>query len=73
MGTSGSFPGVKRPGHEADHSPKSRMQYTFMPLCSVKAQGQLYLLSLTVREVYKLLSLLFYNFLRLPLTCVTHP
>jgi hypothetical protein len=52
MGTRGSFPGVKRPGREADHSPpfsaeEQRMsgaihplpQYALMTLCSVKAQG----------------------------------
>jgi hypothetical protein len=54
MGTRGSFPGVKLPEHEADHSPPSSaevkrmsgampplLQYAFMARCSVKAQGQL--------------------------------
>jgi hypothetical protein len=48
MGTRGSFPGVKRPGREADHSPSSRAevknawsytstpQYVFMAWCLVK-------------------------------------
>jgi uncharacterized membrane protein len=48
MGTSGSFPGVRRPGCEADHSPPSSSraksawsytsspQYAFMAWCSVK-------------------------------------
>jgi hypothetical protein len=47
--------GVKRPGHEADHShivPRSKNEwnytsiprYAFKAWCSVKAQGQLYLL-----------------------------
>jgi hypothetical protein len=51
--------GVKRPGREADHSPPSSvevkecvelyLQYSFMEWCSAKkkAQGQLYLLSLS--------------------------
>jgi hypothetical protein len=55
MGTRGSFPGLKRPRREADHSPPysaevknewsytSTPQYAFMAWCSVKAQGQLYL------------------------------
>jgi hypothetical protein len=55
IGAKGSFPGVKRPGREADHSLQpsaevknawsytSTPQYAFMALCSVKAQGQLYL------------------------------
>jgi hypothetical protein len=49
--------GVKRPGREADHSISCRgqrmsgaiprlPQYVFMAWCSVKAQGQLYLLLL---------------------------
>jgi hypothetical protein len=58
MGTVGSFPGVKRPQREADHSPPSSAevkdawsytstpQYVFMAWCSVKAQIQLYLLPL---------------------------
>jgi len=45
--TRGSFPGVKRPGHEADHSPPSSaevknawsytplLQYNFIAWCSV--------------------------------------
>jgi hypothetical protein len=48
MGTGGSFPGVKRPGREANHSPPpsaevnnawrytSTPQYTFMAWCLVK-------------------------------------
>jgi hypothetical protein len=48
MGTRGSFPGVKRPGREADHSHPSSAevknawsytsipQYVFMAWCSVK-------------------------------------
>jgi hypothetical protein len=61
MGTSGSFPGVKRPGREADHSTPSSAskngwsytstpQYAFMAWYSTKAQGQpyLYLTSFTV-------------------------
>jgi hypothetical protein len=55
MSTRGSL-GVKRPGREADHSPPSSAEvdnacsctstplYAFMAWCSVKAQGQLYLL-----------------------------
>jgi hypothetical protein len=54
MDTRGSFPGVRRPGRGADHSPPSSAevnewsytstpQYAFMAWCSVKAQGQLYL------------------------------
>jgi hypothetical protein len=55
MGTRGSFPGVKRLGREADHSPPSSVavknawiyastpQYAFMAWCSVKAQEQFYL------------------------------
>jgi hypothetical protein len=55
MGTRGSFPGVKRSGREADHSPPSSAEvkervelflhphYAFIAWCSVKAQGQLYL------------------------------
>jgi hypothetical protein len=55
MGAEGSFPEVKRPRCEADHSPQSsaevmnvwsytsRTQYTSMTWWSVKAQGQLYL------------------------------
>jgi hypothetical protein len=51
--------GVKRQGREADHSPPSSAevkstwsynstpQYAFMAWCSVKAQGQLYLLPLS--------------------------
>jgi hypothetical protein len=31
MGTRGSFPGVKRPGREADHSPPSSAGYTSTP------------------------------------------
>jgi hypothetical protein len=53
MGNRGSFPGVKRLGREADHSPPSNAevkvredippfsQYAFTALCSVKAQGQI--------------------------------
>jgi len=49
----GSFPGVRQPDLEADHSPPSSAavknawsytstpQYVFMALCSIKAQGQL--------------------------------
>jgi hypothetical protein len=57
MGTRGSFPGVKRPGREADHSPPSTAevkkmsgaipplpQYAFVAWFSVKAQGQLFYL-----------------------------
>jgi hypothetical protein len=53
----GSLPGgVKRPGRESDHSPQSSAevknagslpplpQYVFMAWCSIKAQGQFYLL-----------------------------
>jgi hypothetical protein len=48
MGTRGSFPGVQRPGREADHSPPSSaevknawsytstLQYAFMAWCLVK-------------------------------------
>jgi hypothetical protein len=48
MGTRGSFPGIKRPGREADHSPNleprsknewsytSTPQYTLMAWCLVK-------------------------------------
>jgi hypothetical protein len=53
MGTRESFPGVKCPGHEADHSPNAKVknawnytstpQNTFMAWCLVKAQEQLYL------------------------------
>jgi hypothetical protein len=54
MGTRGSFPVVKRPGREADYLPpysaevKKLWSYTSTPpyafmMCSVKAQGQLYL------------------------------
>jgi hypothetical protein len=58
--TRGSFPGVKRPGREADRSPPSgaevknersntsNPQYTFRARCSVKTQGQLYLLSFII-------------------------
>jgi len=53
MGTKGSFPGIKRPGREADHSlPSSAYiknawsyastpQYAFMAWCSFKAQRNL--------------------------------
>jgi hypothetical protein len=56
MGTRGSFPGVKQPGCEADHSlpssaeVKNSWSYTstpqcaFMAWCTAKAQGQLDLL-----------------------------
>jgi hypothetical protein len=55
MNTRGSFPGVKRPGRETDHSPPSSAevknewshistsQYAFMAWLSVKTQVQLYL------------------------------
>jgi hypothetical protein len=55
MGNRVSFPGLKRPGREADHSLLSSAevknvwkytstpQYAFVAWCSVKAQGQLYL------------------------------
>jgi hypothetical protein len=56
LGTRGSFPGVKRPGRQAEHSPPSTAevknvcgvipplpQYAFMEWCSVKAQGRLYI------------------------------
>jgi hypothetical protein len=40
MGTRGSFPGVKRPGREADHSPPSSAEvkewvelYLHSPIC----------------------------------------
>jgi hypothetical protein len=39
MGNGGSFPGIKRPGREADHSPttstevKNTLIYTFTPPC----------------------------------------
>jgi hypothetical protein len=54
MGTRDSFPGVKWPGREADHSPPSSAkvknawsytstpQYAFMTWCSVKEHGLLY-------------------------------
>jgi hypothetical protein len=53
VGTRGSFPGVKWPGCEADHSPPSNAkvkkyvvlpllpQYAFIAWCSVKAQGHI--------------------------------
>jgi hypothetical protein len=54
MSTRGSFPGVKRPGREVDHSPSSAEvknvwsytstpQYTFMVWCSVKEKEYLQL------------------------------
>jgi hypothetical protein len=54
MGTRGSFPGVKRPGREADHSPpsaevKNAWSYTATPPVGLHGvvlsytQGQLYL------------------------------
>jgi hypothetical protein len=54
-GTRGSFPWLKRPGREADHSPPSSAEvknawsytstphYAFIAWCLVKTQGQLYL------------------------------
>jgi hypothetical protein len=60
MGTRGFFPGVKRPGREADRTPPSSAEvknawsyistpeYTFMAWCSVKAQEQLYLYLLPI-------------------------
>jgi hypothetical protein len=59
MGTGAVFLGVKRPGHEADHSPPSSaevknvwsltstLQYNFMVSCSIKSTGAtlLYVLS----------------------------
>jgi hypothetical protein len=51
MGTRVSFPGVKRPGREVDHSPPSSVevkewvvippfpQYVFVVWCSVKSRG----------------------------------
>jgi hypothetical protein len=58
VGTTNSFPGVKRPGREATTHlhlvPMSRMcgatppipKYAFMACCSIRAQGQIYLLPL---------------------------
>jgi len=55
-GTRDSFPGIKRPEHEAEHLPPSSIeaknawrytstpQYAFTAWCSVKAQRQFYLL-----------------------------
>jgi hypothetical protein len=70
MDTRGSFPEVKRPGCEADHSPPSSAEvkecmelYLHSPntssWCSVKAQGQLYLylsLSLTSPSKWYILT-----------------
>jgi hypothetical protein len=65
MGTGSSFPGVKRPESEADHSRPSSVevkewvelylhsQYAFMAWCSIKAQGQLYFTLLYFTLVYR--------------------
>jgi hypothetical protein len=64
--------GVKRSGCEADHSPTEvknawnstpTLQYAFMAWCSVKAQGQVYILPLplTIPEYFS--GLHFFHFL----------
>jgi hypothetical protein len=64
MGTGGSFPGVKRQGREADHSPPTSAEvkkmwiytstppFVFMAECLISyAQGQLYLFSFTYEQI----------------------
>jgi hypothetical protein len=67
MGTRGFFPGVKRPGREADHSPPSSVEvkewvelYLYSPntpsWCGPQlksAQGQLYLYLYVSHKLYK--------------------
>jgi hypothetical protein len=65
MGTRGSFPGVKPPGREADHSPpssagvKNAWSYTSTPPVRLHgvvlswAQGQLYLHLYLLKYLYK--------------------
>jgi hypothetical protein len=64
MGARGSFPGGKRQGREADHSPPSSAevnnvwsytstpQYAFMVWCSVTAQKQIYIYTYLLNRGY---------------------
>jgi hypothetical protein len=64
----GSFPGVKRPGREADHSPQSTAeiknawsytstpQYIFMVWCLVKLRDNFTLLYFTIKIISSFLS-----------------
>jgi hypothetical protein len=65
MGTGGSFPGVKRPRSEVDHSPPTTAEvkkiwiYTSIPHTpswhsAYLTQGQLYLLHVTFTEDFRI-------------------
>jgi len=71
MGTGGCFPGVKRPGREADHSPPSiaevtnawnyasTLEHVFMVWCLIKHRDKFALLSSSSSSSSSILNLFF--------------